>query len=108
MVNLIIIHIDILVCVFQSKLALPNITEALRNLTYVFQGMSTLGQQEVVLEDDVIYVSTEIVPAYQIQGFDVVRPRVIMSVETFSETSPKQCNSSALIIRVRISYYLYK
>ena len=62
--------------------------------------MSTLGRQELRLENDFIYLSVEKARKFELQSTDIIRPRAIMEVGTLSEHNPGQCNASEVAIMV--------
>ncbi|XP_053393015.1 uncharacterized protein LOC123564401 isoform X2 [Mercenaria mercenaria] len=82
-----------------SKRALPDLTYALRNLTYVLGKMLVLGQEEIKLENDFVYISVEIKPAYSLVGQNIERPRVALELNELVEDNPEACNSSEITLR---------
>ncbi|XP_053383373.1 uncharacterized protein LOC123564671 [Mercenaria mercenaria] len=82
-----------------SKKALPHLTFALRNLTYVLGKMSVIGQEELYLENDFIYISVEIKPAYSLVGKTIERPRVALELNDLVEDNPEACNSREIHLK---------
>ena len=85
---------------FQSKEALPFLQSALSHLIDMFSNMIQIGQQEMYLENDFIYISAEITPAYQLIGTTVERPHAAIVLDDLIETHPEACNASAVTVKV--------
>ena len=84
----------------QSKQALPHLMNSLTHLAEMFSKMIQIGQQEMFLENDFIYVSAEIIPAYLLFGTTVVRPHAAIVLDSLIETHPEAYNGSAVTIKV--------
>ena len=62
--------------------------------------MIQIGQRELYLENDFIYISAEITPAYQLFGTTVERPHAAIVLDSLIETHPEACNASAVTVKV--------
>lgn len=60
-----------------------------------------MGQEELYLENDYVYVSVERSPASELAGKTVSRPRVALEINELLEDNPEPCNSSEVLLEVR-------
>ena len=73
----------------------------MRNVTIVLKSLSAIGESETLIQNNFIYVSVEIKPAYELLNQTMDRPRVALELTSLLETAPTACNSSAVTLRVR-------
>ena len=63
--------------------------------------MSTLGRQEIILENNFTYISAEKARAFELRHSDIIRPRSVMEVGSLEELLPGECNASEVSVMVR-------
>jgi hypothetical protein len=68
--------------------------------------LSALGEQEMFLENNFLYISVEIKPAYALVGKTISGPRVELELNELIEDTPEACNSSEVHVRVRFVFHL--
>ena len=78
---------------------------ALQNIMEMFSRMIQIGQREMYLENDFIYISAEINPAYELFGTTVERPHASIVLDSLIETHPEDYNASAVTVKVRKFFY---
>lgn len=53
------------------------------------------------LENEFVYISVDIKPAYALAGKTIIRPRVELELNELVEDNPAACNSSEVNVKVR-------
>ena len=85
---------------FQSKESLPYLTNALRNLTYVLSKLTNIGQPAYSIENDFYFLSAEVVPAVNLIGTTLSRPKVGVEVNSLWSYEPGSCGAATIPIQV--------
>lgn len=65
--------------------------------------MTEITEEEMFIENDFVYISVEVKPAYEIiNSVDpaVKRPQADMELKNLRENTPAICNSSAIVLQV--------
>ncbi|XP_052819342.1 uncharacterized protein LOC128245129 isoform X2 [Mya arenaria] len=86
-----------------SREALPDLTVALTQLTEYLTHLTQMGDPENKMENDYVYISSEMLPANEIKAAgDVHRPRVTIELGEITPTNPGPCSASTVILKTII------
>lgn len=85
---------------FQSKASIPHLLESLNHFVNVLHRMTELGQPELVLENNNVYLSCEIKLAYEMIGSVLHRPQNSVDLHSLVEDTLHNCSTSTVIIKV--------
>ncbi|WAQ96229.1 PKD2-like protein [Mya arenaria] len=96
-------YIKVFKSVDGSREALPDLTVALTQLTEYLTHLTQMGDPENKMENDYVYISSEMLPANEIKAAgDVHRPRVTIELGEITPTNPGPCSASTVILKTII------